>query len=206
MLSGCFRHIACLMLENRLSLVAQSQTHIDLVISEALLHLIQQAAVCELTEGCEVVVGCWRHQFNLRKGKPWVKISILRLLAKNSCTHTHIRIRSVIFGTLHRQICVSDTCSTLLVPELKGPSRPLSWEGCLLRATPASLNIVHFSSRLSRLQMGRPKGFLEGRGWRESVTRLTQIQKEFSRWKYVQVFNRGVDIMWTAIIALLSTG
>lgn len=60
----------------------------------------------------------------------------------------------------------TDTCSTLLVPELKGPSRPLSWEGCLLRAAPASLNMVHFSSRLSRLEMGRPKGFLEDGGLR----------------------------------------
>lgn len=55
------------MLEKSLFSLAQSQTYIDLVIAEAFLHLVEQAAVSELTEGCQVVVGGWRHQFNLRE-------------------------------------------------------------------------------------------------------------------------------------------
>lgn len=52
------------------------------------------------------------------------------------------------------------TCSSLLAPEPKGLSRPLSWEGCRLSAPAASLNMAHFSSRLSRLAIGIPRGFL----------------------------------------------
>ncbi|TNN63608.1 hypothetical protein EYF80_026144 [Liparis tanakae] len=52
------------------------------------------------------------------------------------------------------------TCSSLPAPELKCPSRPLSCEGCRVRAPPASLNMAHLSSRLSRFDMGRARGLL----------------------------------------------
>lgn len=40
-------------------------TYIYLVIGEALLHLVEQAAVRELAEGCEVIIRGRRHQFYL---------------------------------------------------------------------------------------------------------------------------------------------
>lgn len=43
-------------------------SYVDLVVAEALLHLVEEAAVGQLAEGRQVVVGSWRHQFDLRKG------------------------------------------------------------------------------------------------------------------------------------------
>lgn len=59
-----------------------------------------------------------------------------------------------------QDVRLQGTCSSLLAPEPKGLSRPLSWEGCRLSAPAASLNMAHFSSRLSRLAIGIPRGFL----------------------------------------------
>lgn len=66
---GAQGYNACLMLKKCLCSLAQSQTYVDLVIAEAFLHLVEQAAVGELTEGRQVVVGGWRHQFNLRQAQ-----------------------------------------------------------------------------------------------------------------------------------------
>lgn len=46
---------------------ATVESYVDLVIAKALLHLVEQAAVGQLTEGRQVVVGSWRHQLDLRK-------------------------------------------------------------------------------------------------------------------------------------------
>lgn len=72
------------------------------------------------------------------------------------------------------------TCSSLLAPELKGPSRPLSWEGCRLSAPPASLNMAHFSSRLSRLEIERPRGFLHEthNRWRDRKQIWCKVEDE----------------------------
>lgn len=43
------------------------ESYVDLVIAKALLHLVEQAAVGQLTEGRQVVIGSWRHQLDLRK-------------------------------------------------------------------------------------------------------------------------------------------
>lgn len=39
--------------------------YVDLVVAEALLHLVEQAAVRQLTEGRQVVIGSRRHQLHL---------------------------------------------------------------------------------------------------------------------------------------------
>lgn len=39
--------------------------YIDLVVAEALLHLVEQAAVRQLAEGRQVVIGSRRHQLHL---------------------------------------------------------------------------------------------------------------------------------------------
>lgn len=44
-----------------------AESYIDLVVAKALLHLIEQAAVGQLTEGCQVVIGCRRHQLHLKR-------------------------------------------------------------------------------------------------------------------------------------------
>lgn len=72
------------------------------------------------------------------------------------------------------------TCSSLLVPEPKGPSSPLSCDGCRLKAPPASLNMAHFSSRLSCLDMERPRGFLGDR-WKEAQSIRTRQIREHAR-------------------------
>lgn len=51
-------------------------SYVDLVIAKSLLHLIKQAAVSELTEGCQVIIGCWRHKFDLKKIQSRVKRNI----------------------------------------------------------------------------------------------------------------------------------
>lgn len=43
------------------------ESYVDLVVAKALLHLVEQAAVGQLTQGRQVVIGSWRHQLNLRK-------------------------------------------------------------------------------------------------------------------------------------------
>ena len=48
-------------------LVARGCSYVDLVVPKALLHLVEQAAVGQLTEGRQVIVGSWRHQLDLRK-------------------------------------------------------------------------------------------------------------------------------------------
>lgn len=62
---------ACLMLSESpfffFFLVAWGQSYVDLVVAKALLHLVEQAAVCQLTEGRQVIIGSWRHQLDLRK-------------------------------------------------------------------------------------------------------------------------------------------
>lgn len=60
---------ACLMSRgsSQFSGTRTAESYVDLVIAEALLHLIEEAAVCQLTEGRQVVVGSWRHQFDLRE-------------------------------------------------------------------------------------------------------------------------------------------
>lgn len=58
---------ACLMLSGIPCLVVRGQPYVDLVVAKALLHLVEQAAVGQLTEGCQVVIGSRRHQLDLRK-------------------------------------------------------------------------------------------------------------------------------------------
>lgn len=64
---------ACLMLGEIPFLMAGGQSYVDLVVAEALLHLVEQAAVCQLTEGRQIIIGSWWHQFHLRraKGEGW---------------------------------------------------------------------------------------------------------------------------------------
>lgn len=46
-------------------LAAPRRPYVDLVVAEALLHLVEQAAVCQLAEGRQVVIGSRRHQLYL---------------------------------------------------------------------------------------------------------------------------------------------
>lgn len=64
--SVCFS--ACLMLSGT-SLLSGTRTvesYVDLVVAKALLHLVEQTAVGQLTERGQVVIGSWRHQLHLR--------------------------------------------------------------------------------------------------------------------------------------------
>lgn len=45
------------------------ESHIYLVIAKPLLHLVEQAAVSQLTEGRQVIIGGWWHQLDLRRGE-----------------------------------------------------------------------------------------------------------------------------------------
>lgn len=45
------------------------ESYVDLVVAKALLHLVEQAAVGQLTEGRQVIIGSWRHQLDLRKAQ-----------------------------------------------------------------------------------------------------------------------------------------
>ncbi len=58
---------ACFMSSGIPCVMARGGSYIDLVVAKALLHLVEQAAVSQLTEGCQVVIGSWRHQFDLRR-------------------------------------------------------------------------------------------------------------------------------------------
>lgn len=42
-------------------------SYVDLVIAKSFLHLIQQAAVSQLAEGRQVIIGCRGHKFDLKK-------------------------------------------------------------------------------------------------------------------------------------------
>lgn len=86
----------------------------------------------------------------------WISFIIYRDTWDYLCSTTVSKCVFCAKGAIRRQ----GTCSSLLAPELKGPSRLLSWEGCPLNAPPASLNMAHFSRRLSRLEIDKPKGFL----------------------------------------------
>lgn len=46
-------------------------SYIDLVVAEAFLHLVEQAAVSQLTEGRQVIVGCRGHQLHLGINTGW---------------------------------------------------------------------------------------------------------------------------------------
>lgn len=58
---------ACLMWRGILFSATWGQSYIDLVVAKALLHLIEETAIRQLTEGCQIIVRSRRHQFNLRK-------------------------------------------------------------------------------------------------------------------------------------------
>lgn len=45
------------------------RSYVDLVVAEAFLHLVEQAAVSQLAEGRQVVIGGRRHQFDLERGQ-----------------------------------------------------------------------------------------------------------------------------------------
>lgn len=46
-------------------------THVYLVVPKALLNLVQQAAIVELTQSRQVIVGSRRHQLDLRNRRVW---------------------------------------------------------------------------------------------------------------------------------------
>lgn len=50
-----------------LSSTRTDESYVDLVVAKTFLHLVEKAAVSQLTEGRQIVIGCRRHQFHLKK-------------------------------------------------------------------------------------------------------------------------------------------
>lgn len=52
------------------------ESYIDLIVAKALLHLIEQAAVGQLTERGQVIIRCRRHQLDLKKKRATVELNM----------------------------------------------------------------------------------------------------------------------------------
>ena len=144
-------------------------TYIYLVVAKAFLHLVEQAAVCELTERRQVIIRRRRHQLHLQHHTTQVIIATTHGLGfpyskcKLFCNRDVKCIAEVNILSVH--FVVVQMLSVLACSSLQGPvgaSRPLSCEVYLLSPPPNSLNMAHFSNRLSLLERGMDRGVLQG--------------------------------------------